>query len=178
MVSREDLRHWLWPDGTFVDFEHGLNSAVSRLREALNDSATTPRFVETIPRRGYRLLVPVESDGGAVVDDVVPAEPVPAANTAAHAAPASVREHATKTWRPRRSPVLIVVAATSLFLVCVAAVLQFRRAAGPAPLLTSVGIDLPDEWQILNEPPAISPDSRHSRLRRLAEPRRTPCYLA
>ena len=62
MVSREELRRRLWPEGTFVDFEHGLNSAVSRLREALNDSATAPRYVETIPRRGYRLLVPVEAD--------------------------------------------------------------------------------------------------------------------
>src|SRR4029453_14623232 len=59
MVTREELRGRLWPDGTFVDFDHGLNSAVSRLREALNDSASTPRFVETIPRRGYRLLVRV-----------------------------------------------------------------------------------------------------------------------
>ena len=57
MVSREELRGRLWPGGTFVDFDHGLNSAVSRLREALNDSANAPRFVETIPRRGYRLLV-------------------------------------------------------------------------------------------------------------------------
>ena len=92
MVSREDLRHRLWPDGTFVDFEHGLNSAVSRLREALNDSATTPRFVETIPRRGYRLLVPVEFNDRAVVDDVARAEPLPAGEAAAHAAPSSVRE--------------------------------------------------------------------------------------
>jgi Tol biopolymer transport system component/DNA-binding winged helix-turn-helix (wHTH) protein len=160
MVSREDLRYRLWPDGTFVDFEHGLNSAVSRLREALNDSATTPRFVETIPRRGYRLLVPVESDGRVVVDDVAPAGPFPATKAAGHDAPASVREHAT-TWRSSRSAVWIGVAATCVFLVCAAAVLQFRRAAGPAPLLTSVVIDLPDQWQILNEEPAISPDSRH-----------------
>ena len=154
MVSREDLRHRLWPDGTFVDFEHGLNSAVSRLREALNDSATTPRFVETIPRRGYRLLVPVEADGRVVVDGVAPAEPLQAAEDAA---PSSVRDHAT-TWRPsRRAGVWIGVAATSLFLVCVATVLQFGRSASPAPLLASVVIDLPDEWQILNEPPAISP---------------------
>src|SRR5262245_6558945 len=61
MVSREELRQRLWPDGTFVDFEHGLNSAVSRLREALDDSASAPRFLETIPRRGYRLLVAPES---------------------------------------------------------------------------------------------------------------------
>src|SRR6185436_13899948 len=76
MVSREDLRRRLWPDGTFVDFEHGLNSAVSRLREALNDSANTPRFVETIPRRGYRLLVPVDADGSDVVEDVGLADPL------------------------------------------------------------------------------------------------------
>ena len=60
LVTREELRQRLWPDGTFVDFDHGLNSAVRRLREALKDSATTPRFVETVPRRGYRLLVPVD----------------------------------------------------------------------------------------------------------------------
>lgn len=65
LVSREDLRGRLWPDGTFVDFEHGLNSAVSRLREALGDSAGDPSFVETIPRRGYRLLVPVVPDASS-----------------------------------------------------------------------------------------------------------------
>jgi Tol biopolymer transport system component/DNA-binding winged helix-turn-helix (wHTH) protein len=161
MVSREDLRRRLWPDGTFVDFEHGLNSAVSRLREALNDSATTPRFVETIPRRGYRLLVPVESDGRVVVDEVAPAEPLPAAEAAAHAAPSSVRERAT-VWRPRRrAAAWIGVTAASLFVVLVAAVVLLRRGASPVPLPASVVIELPDEWQILNEPPAISPDSRH-----------------
>ena len=60
LVTREELRQRLWPDGTFVGFDHGLNSAINRLREALNDSADTPRFIETIPRRGYRLLVPIE----------------------------------------------------------------------------------------------------------------------
>src|SRR6185436_597304 len=86
MVSREELRHKLWPDGTFVDFDHGLNSAVSRLREALNDPATAPRFVETIPRRGYRLLVPVEAHGPAVVAEAPPAEPRPAGDAAPIAA--------------------------------------------------------------------------------------------
>ena len=66
LVTRDELRQRLWPEGTFVDFDHGLNSAVSRLREALQDSAVTPRFVQTIPRRGYRLLVPVEVENDEV----------------------------------------------------------------------------------------------------------------
>jgi TolB-like protein/Tfp pilus assembly protein PilF len=58
VVSREELRKDLWPEDTFVDFEHGLNSAVWRLREALNDSADEPKFIETLPRLGYRYLGP------------------------------------------------------------------------------------------------------------------------
>lgn len=59
LVTREELRHRLWPAETFVDFEHGLNAAVRRLRDALGDSADVPRFVETLPRRGYRFIAPV-----------------------------------------------------------------------------------------------------------------------
>jgi TolB-like protein/DNA-binding winged helix-turn-helix (wHTH) protein len=59
LVTREDLRHELWADDTFVDFEHGLNSAIKRLREALGESATAPRYIETLPRRGYRFIAPV-----------------------------------------------------------------------------------------------------------------------
>jgi serine/threonine protein kinase len=60
LVSRDELRERLWPNGTIVDFEHGVNSALKRLRDALGDSADHPRFVETVPRRGYRLVVPIE----------------------------------------------------------------------------------------------------------------------
>lgn len=60
IVTREALRQTLWPADTFVDFEHGLNAAVRRLREALGDDAETPRFVETVPRRGYRFIAPVD----------------------------------------------------------------------------------------------------------------------
>jgi Tol biopolymer transport system component/DNA-binding winged helix-turn-helix (wHTH) protein len=59
-VSREQIRAALWPDDTFVDFEHGVNTAVKKLRQALDDSAENPRFIETLPRVGYRFLVPVE----------------------------------------------------------------------------------------------------------------------
>jgi len=60
LVTREELQKRLWPEDTFVDFETGLNTAVSKLRDALSDSAENPRYIETIPRRGYRFLMPVE----------------------------------------------------------------------------------------------------------------------
>jgi len=59
LVTREELRQRLWSAETFVDFEHGLNAAVRRLRDALGDSADVPRFIETLPRRGYRFIAPV-----------------------------------------------------------------------------------------------------------------------
>ena len=65
MVTREELRLKLWPADTFVDFEHGLNRAINKLREALGDDAAKPRYIETLPRRGYRLIAPVENVGPA-----------------------------------------------------------------------------------------------------------------
>ena len=64
LVTREELRKRLWPDDTFVDFEHGLNAAVKRLRDTLGDSAESPRFVETVPRRGYRFIAPASTPDG------------------------------------------------------------------------------------------------------------------
>jgi len=68
IVSRDELCHRLWPEGTFVDFEHSLNAAIRRLRMTLGDDAEVPRFVETVHRRGYRFLgmCPVWHDGRAV----------------------------------------------------------------------------------------------------------------
>lgn len=60
VLTREEISRELWPDGTFVDYEHGVNSAVNRLRDALGDKASNPRFVETLPRRGYRFVGQVE----------------------------------------------------------------------------------------------------------------------
>ena len=62
LVTREEIRQRLWPSGTFVDFDNGLNTAVNRLREALGDSADNPRLIETLPRRGYRFIAPVSGD--------------------------------------------------------------------------------------------------------------------
>jgi len=75
MVTREDLRTKLWPADTFVDFDHSLNTAVNKLREALGDTASNPRFVQTVARRGYRFIAPVHDDG---ISLVAPATPTPA----------------------------------------------------------------------------------------------------
>ena len=64
LVTREELRQKLWPADTFVDFDHGLNAAVNKLREALSDSASAPRFIETLPKRGYRFLFPLSGNRG------------------------------------------------------------------------------------------------------------------
>jgi len=60
LISRAEIQKQLWPDGTFVDFDHGLNTAINKIRDALDDSASSPRFVETLARRGYRFIAPVE----------------------------------------------------------------------------------------------------------------------
>ena len=65
VVTREEVRQALWPGDTFVDFDVGLNSAIKRLRDALSDSADSPRFVETLPRRGYRFIAPLETPPGS-----------------------------------------------------------------------------------------------------------------
>jgi len=84
LVTRDELRERLWPADTYVNFEHGLNAAVKRLRRALNDSAENPRFVETLPRRGYRFLAPVESvkpeEGTPSFAEVAPGSPVSASD--------------------------------------------------------------------------------------------------
>ncbi len=71
VVSREDLRQKLWPSDTFVDFDHSLNTAINKVREALGDSASNPRYVETLARRGYRFVAPVQSDAGTNIQSIV-----------------------------------------------------------------------------------------------------------
>ena len=69
VVTREELRQELWPSGTFVDFEHGLRVAVNKLRQALNDDPENPRFLETLPRRGYRFICPVTSSAAPTIEE-------------------------------------------------------------------------------------------------------------
>src|SRR5438309_1624333 len=61
ILSRDEFRQTLWPEGVFVDFDHGISSAINRLRDALGDSAGNPIFIETVERRGYRWIAPTHS---------------------------------------------------------------------------------------------------------------------
>jgi DNA-binding winged helix-turn-helix (wHTH) protein len=70
VVTREEIRRQIWSDGTFVDFDQGLNFCIRQIREALGDEANSPRYVETLPRRGYRFLIPVESPPVAALSGV------------------------------------------------------------------------------------------------------------
>jgi DNA-binding winged helix-turn-helix (wHTH) protein len=98
MVTREELQKRLWPD-TFVDVDHNLNTSINKIREALGDSAESPRFVETLPRRGYRFIAPV--------NDIVEANgPLPAADepndlsiAVANHSKVQVQVEAAKPWR-------------------------------------------------------------------------------
>ena len=77
-VSRDELRRQVWPSNVFLDFDHGLNNAVARLREALGDSSDRPRYIETLPRVGYRFIYPLDAAPAAAL---APARPDPTTRT-------------------------------------------------------------------------------------------------
>src|SRR5712692_7846807 len=126
LVTREQLHQKLWPADTFVDFDVGLNSAIKRLRDALGDSAEDPRFVETLPRRGYRFIARVEN--GAL-----PAS----ATVEIHLAPVLPVEPTPALWNKRR----IVVAAGVAALLIVAALASWRFVFA-RPMLTETDVIL------------------------------------
>src|SRR5260370_40243251 len=81
VVTRDEFQQQLWKDGTFVDFDHGLNAAMNRLRQILGDSADQPRYIETLPGRGYLVVAPVEATVRKpvlVMAPPIPGEPEPA----------------------------------------------------------------------------------------------------
>jgi cholera toxin transcriptional activator len=110
LVTREEIARHLWPGDTFVDFDHGVNSAINRLRDALSDKAANPRFIETLARRGYRFLAPVEA---VFANEVTAVEPQAAAAVpVTEDAPFLDRVLATPADLPPTSPAL----ARNLFL--------------------------------------------------------------
>ena len=117
IVTREELCSAIWPADTFVDFDKSLNTAVNKLRDTLGDTSSSPRFIETIPRRGYRFIAPVTGNGAvATVSTDRPAQP----------------------WRIRWQ--MVVSAAALLFLLAGAAMLYLRRTHR-APKKDTIMID-------------------------------------
>ena len=96
VVTREELQQKLWPSDTFVDFDHSLNTAINKVREALGDSASSPRYVETLARRGYRFIAPVQS------------EPRNAAIEPAAGIPAPAVDAAGPSFRPAPEPAVAI----------------------------------------------------------------------
>jgi TolB-like protein/DNA-binding winged helix-turn-helix (wHTH) protein/Flp pilus assembly protein TadD len=154
VVSRDELRHELWPDDTFVGFEHGLNEAVKRLRRALNDSADHPRFIETLPKRGYRFIARVDAEAPpsppsssstpapsvADTDPDLTADPTPGAlDRSAPVLDPSSATASSADGRPRRS--LVWLAAAALTLAAISAVVWRRGAAdNTSPDVRSIAV--------------------------------------
>ncbi|HJT54013.1 MAG TPA: winged helix-turn-helix domain-containing protein [Candidatus Angelobacter sp.] len=113
VVTREELRQRLWPEDTFVDFDHGLNTAVAKLRDVLGDSASSPRYIETIAKRGYRFLAEVQTQEGqpappenvpqASEVESTPGKPPLVASKEAEPAPLSPQPHMADPTLPRAS---------------------------------------------------------------------------
>lgn len=125
VVTREELRQKLWPAYTFVDFDTGLNSAIKKLRDALGDSAEEPRYIETVPRRGYRFIAPVENG------DLAAAAPV---REKLAVVPLPTPRSLTKRWR------LLGVAALVLIILVLA--VASWRVFFARPLLTGTDVIL------------------------------------
>jgi TolB-like protein/DNA-binding winged helix-turn-helix (wHTH) protein/Tfp pilus assembly protein PilF len=129
VVSREELRCTLWPEDTFVDFDHRLGSAANKLREALGDSPTNPRFIETLPRRGYRFIAPIETVGD--IENVVVGEPTPDQLPAAsgnlptagdpdlanRASEVRVPRHRSSPWKIFAGAVFLLAAGFTVFIL-------------------------------------------------------------
>jgi TolB-like protein/DNA-binding winged helix-turn-helix (wHTH) protein/Tfp pilus assembly protein PilF len=126
LVTREEIRAKLWPGDTFIDFEHSVNSSIKRLREALGDDPATPRFIETLPRHGYRFIAPVE---GEAMQEL----PLPTTGTEAMQE-SPLRRH----WVVAAAGALVVAVVAVLFALNVAGlrvrVLRAGRAVSEPPL--------------------------------------------
>jgi TolB-like protein/DNA-binding winged helix-turn-helix (wHTH) protein/Flp pilus assembly protein TadD len=138
VVSREELQRKLWPADTFVDFDHGLNKAINKIREALSDSAESPRFVETVARRGYRFVAEVE---------VADATPVRTQELATHPHPTTEAHHrpdaAGRLALPKRLLPSLAwkISAFALFLLLASlATWKFHSWSRPSPVIRSLAV--------------------------------------
>jgi DNA-binding winged helix-turn-helix (wHTH) protein/Tol biopolymer transport system component len=163
LVTRDELRQRLWPSNTFVDFEHGLNAAVGRLREALGESADTPKFIETLPKRGYRFIGTLTVEAGAqpgeplVQPAVVPISASPAPSDLERESAAAAR---AATHRGRLRAAKIVVPAALVFVVggAVWVANQWARPGAERRPVDSVPVT---SYEGIEVDPALSPDGNH-----------------
>jgi DNA-binding winged helix-turn-helix (wHTH) protein/tetratricopeptide (TPR) repeat protein len=140
VVTREELRHLVWTDDTFVEFDAGLNAAITKIRRALRDSASAPRFIETVPKRGYRFLADVQglqpgSESTAVVTRGVVAAP---------SAPPDIEARQSPPDRRARKTALLAIVAATLLSAWLLSPGLARRS--PAPLVGSLTVQ-PFEMQ-------------------------------
>jgi cholera toxin transcriptional activator len=128
VVTREELQQKLWPSDTFVDFDHSLNTAINKVREALGDSASSPRYVETLARRGYRFIYPLQPE--------TPAESVPPAPAASAPQPPRSLHPELEVPIPRRSLTRGLFALIQIMYLCfyLAALFRLRAIANIADL--------------------------------------------
>ena len=155
LVTREELKKRLWSGDTFVDFDHSLNKAVNRLRETLSDSADTPRYIETLPRRGYRFIAEIASD--EVPDIPSPSVVSPTEKVAAPITP--IPDAGGPTFLPRR--IWHFATATLVLLTAAAAWRLWPRAhTASSPSFENLEVtQLTNNGTISNA--AISPDGRY-----------------
>jgi TolB-like protein/DNA-binding winged helix-turn-helix (wHTH) protein/Tfp pilus assembly protein PilF len=139
VITREQLRQKLWPHDTFVDFDHGLNNAINRLREALNDSAEKPRFIQTLPRRGYRFVAKVHVAGNGATQSGPPGSSLEAKSTDYEVQSASAPAAEARPALPLRRTFAFAAAG-----LCVAAALAFGlylgRGTSTAPRIHSIAV--------------------------------------
>jgi TolB-like protein/DNA-binding winged helix-turn-helix (wHTH) protein/Flp pilus assembly protein TadD len=132
LVTRDELRQRLWPADTYGNFEDGLNAAVKRLRQALNDSAGNPRFIETLPRRGYRFLAPVQTVNAA--EDVPNLIETPPAYAASEAGERPVAKGAlwSPSWKRSAFALLPVLVGITIWML--------RPKNGAPPVIRSLAV--------------------------------------
>jgi DNA-binding winged helix-turn-helix (wHTH) protein len=152
VVSREELRAKLWADDTFVDFDHGLNSAIQRLRDCLSDSAGKPRWIETLPRRGYRFVGQVEWSEKAIANGETLETPQSDASASANGKLAGELKNGESTPAPTISAFrhwrAAVVASLVLLLVASAVVGILLRVFCSCPMVVLVASgSVAKQWQ-------------------------------
>ena len=127
LVTREELRHRLWPADTFVDFEHSINTAIKKVREALEDSGDHSQFIETLPRRGYRFIAPVE-----LPEEDHPTQLPPAKRNN------EVSEAPRRVGTRYPLAMMLLASAAIIGLIVAAASLWYKHAQGNAPAVTTL----------------------------------------